>query len=234
MFWQSKHSDSLLVAGIVWRDPLLVNQEPLNLCPRSNIGSANYSKTLRANSLHPHKSQTVLQNHFFEFQQRIVFLSATFRSQIFLAFYAFYAGNGGLQNISKYACPIGRTTQKHPNFWRHWLANYGRRSVLIPFMSCVMQDGLGLVRNSKPTLVQWLWNCSKPRNLAHTLDPNSGAFEDDGFPWVFPSGELLDAAGLYEWMCKKYRSCFIITVSSYVCHVSATFWIFLPFSTPAE
>ena len=56
-------------------------------------------------------------------------------------------------------------------------------------MSCVMQDGLGLSRNSKPTLVQWLWNCSKPRNLAHTLDPNSGAFEDDGFPWVFPSGE---------------------------------------------
>ena len=147
----------------------------------------NYSKTLRANSLHPHKSQTVLQNHFFEFQQRIVFLSATFRSQAFSCILCILCGKWGCKICMSY----WRTTQKHPNFWRHWLANYQCRSALIPFMSCVMQDGLGLGRNSKPTLVQWLWNCSKPRNLAHTLDPNSGAFEDDGFPWVFPSGELL-------------------------------------------
>ena len=108
MFWQSKHSDSLLVAGIVWRDHLLVNQEPLNLCPRSNIGSAIIQRLCvltRCILTSLKLSCKIISSNF---NKESCSCLQLFGAKLFLAFYAFYAGNG----VAKYACPIG---ERHRN-----------------------------------------------------------------------------------------------------------------------
>ena len=118
-------------------------------------------------------------------------------------FFAFYAGNTKYTQIYSL---VGRTTQNHPSFWRHWMANSRCCSVLILFKSCLMRDGLGLGGNSKPTLVQWYSSFSKPRNLAHTLDtvdPNSRYYIILQYSKMMVSMgcSIWWAAGLYEWTC---------------------------------
>ena len=109
---------------------------------------------------------------------------ATFRSQVFLAF---YAGNKGFQNMHVLLGERHRNTQASGAIG--WQIIDVAVFSFLSCQGCLMQDGLGLGRNSKPrTLVHWLSSCRKPGNLAYTqdtLDPNSGPFKDDGFPWLF-------------------------------------------------